>query len=42
MSDFAMGTILGKGFPEAQVHAEFIAPLPNTNVWVKKNLDKLQ
>ena len=24
-----MGTILGKGFPQAQVHTEFIARVPN-------------
>ena len=29
MSNFPMGTSLGKGFPQAQVHTEFIARVPN-------------
>ena len=28
MSNFAMGTISGKGFAQAQVHTEFIAQVP--------------
>ena len=31
-SNFAMGTILGKGFAQAQVHAEFIAGAPKAQV----------
>ena len=31
MSNFAMGTILEKGFPQAQVHTEFIAQVPTQN-----------
>ena len=29
MSNFTMGTILGKGFPQLQVHTEFIEQMPN-------------
>ena len=32
MSNFAMGTILGKGFAQAQVHKEFIAQVPKAQV----------
>ena len=32
MSNFAMGTILGKGFAQAQVHTEFIAREPKALV----------
>ena len=32
MSGFAMGTILGKGFAQAQVHTEFIAPVPKAQI----------
>ena len=32
LSNFAMGTILGKGFAQAQVHTEFIAQVPKA--WV--------
>ena len=28
VSNFPMGTVLGKGFPQAQVHTEFIARVP--------------
>ena len=28
--NFAMGTILGKGFPQAQVYTEFMAQVPKT------------
>ena len=32
MSNFAMGTILGKGFAQTQVHTEFIAQVPKARV----------
>ena len=36
MSDFSMGTILGQGFPQAQVHIEFIAQVPNLRELFRK------
>ena len=32
LSNFAMGTILGKGFAQAQVHTEFIARVPKAQM----------
>ena len=36
-----MGTILGKGFAQAQVHKEFIAQVPKTRVLVQNPFPKL-
>jgi hypothetical protein len=41
MSNFAMETILGKGFPQAQVHTEFIAQVPKAQVFVENPFPKL-
>ena len=35
LSNFAMGTILGKGFAQAQVHTEFIARVLEKNPFKK-------
>ena len=40
MSNFAMGTILGKGFAQAQVHTEFIAQVPSMHECLSKILSQ--
>ena len=38
MSNFTMGTILGKDFAQAQVLAEFIAQEPSMHEYLSKTL----
>ena len=38
ISNFVMGTILGKGFAQAQVHTEFIARVPKVKFFEYKQL----
>ena len=40
MSNFTMGTILGKGFAQAQVNAEFIAQVPSMHECLSKILSQ--
>ena len=40
MSNSTMGTILGKGFAQAQVHAEFIAQVPSMHEYLSKTLSQ--
>ena len=40
MSNSTMGTILGKGFAQAQVHAEFIAQVPSMHKCLSKTFSQ--
>ena len=42
MSNFAMGTILGKGFPQAQVHTVHSTSVGSSNLTKLRNLYYLE